>query len=568
MIVRPSVDHPHPRPQAKRERIFSLNGLWDYAITKNETPPTQYQGSILVPYSPESEASGVKRHLKADEFLHYRLRFSLPAGFLHERLLLHVDACDQLCTVWFNGEQVIRHEGGYLPFVAEIIPKESENELRLLVTDDASSDVYARGKQSYKRGGIWYTAISGIWQSVWLESVPKDYIQSFRITPDFEQKAFFIEAERTSTLPFRAELYDGESLLSKGEGDSVLLDASACKPWSPDRPELYRLILSFGEDRIESYAAMRSFSTIERDGKPLLALNGDPLFQNGLLDQGYWKEGIYTPPSAKALYKELVSVKRLGFNMLRKHAKIEPMLYYHYCDCLGILVWQDIVNGGGAYPLRRIYLGPFVNLHLNDKNYRSMRRSEQSRKQYLLELEETISHLYNVPSLCLWTPFNEGWGQFDAADVAKRVKLLDPTRLVDHASGWQDKGEGDVNSRHVYFRFRTLKGDRKRALALTEYGGYSYGVREHTFTEKKFGYKGYSSKTDLQRAYRKLVEKQVLPYLKEGLCAAVYTQLTDVEEEINGLFTFDRMLKFDESFLQEVNRGLFETFEELYPKKS
>ena len=564
MIVRPNPSHPHPRPQARRESVFSLNGLWDYAITKDAAPPKAYDGRILVPYSPESEASGVKRQLKADEYFHYRLRFSLPSHFSYERLLLHIDACDQICTVFFNGVEVMRHEGGYLPFVAEITPLEGENEITLLVTDNASSDVYARGKQKYERGGIWYTAISGIWQSVWLEGVPKDYIQSFRITPDFAKKTFLVEAERTSPLPLTAKLYDGELLLSEGEGDTVLLDASACKPWSPDEPELYRLVLSCGKDEIESYAAMRSYSLVEKKGKKLLALNGVPIFQNGLLDQGYWKEGIYTPPSAKALLDELAAVKKLGFNMLRKHAKIEPMLYYHYCDCLGILVWQDMVNGGGAYPLRRIYLGPFVNLHLNDRNYRSMRRSEASRKQYMRELEETTSHLYNAPCICLWTPFNEGWGQFDAALVAKKVRSLDPTRLIDHASGWQDKGEGDLNSRHVYFRVRPLKGDKKRALALTEYGGYSYALKGHTFAEKKFGYKGYSSKEDLQKAYRTLLVRQVFPFLKEGLCATVYTQLTDVEEEINGLFTYDRLLKFDEKFLREINGELYEKFEEEY----
>jgi hypothetical protein len=283
------------------------------------------------------------------------------------------------------------------------------------------------------------------------------------------------------------------------------------------------------------------------------------------LDQGYWVDGLYTPPSNKAMYDEILAVKNLGFNMLRKHIKVEPMLWYYYCDVLGILVWQDMINGGGSYPSIRIMLAPFINLRLDDKNYKKMKRNDKSRKQYYFEAEEMMSQLNNVTSLCLYTPFNECWGQFDAVNVTNHLKNIDSTRLYDHASGWQDKYAGDLCSKHIYFRKVKMKNDSKRILALTEFGGYSYPVDGHVFSSKKFGYKIFNDKDKLQKRYADLYKNEIIPLIKnEGLCATVYTQLTDVEDEINGLFTYDRLLKFDADFLINLNNLVYKSFNEIF----
>jgi len=346
-----------------------------------------------------------------------------------------------------------------------------------------------------------------------------------------------------------------------------VLDASKCKAWSPENPELYNIELTFGVDRVTTYFGLRKFSTVDTNGKKYFELNGKPYFHNGLLDQGYWHEGLYTPPSNKAMFDEIKNVKDLGFNMLRKHIKVEPMLWYYYCDVLGVLVWQDMINGGGKYSQFRIMLAPFINLHIDDKNYKKMKRSEASKAQYMFEAKEMMAQLFNCVSLCLWTPFNEAWGQFDALDVWKELKKIDDTRPFDHASGWQDKGGGDVNSRHIYFRKARMKNDGKRVLALTEFGGYSYVKDGHVFTDKKFGYKTYKTEQDLTKAYTKLYYNEIIPAIKKvGLGATVYTQLTDVEDEINGLFTYDRVQKINADTLREINRDVYKAFDESITK--
>lgn len=554
----------HPRPQMRRESFFSLNGRWEYAITEDKEPPERYQGEILVPYSPESAASGAGRQLKAGEYLHYRRSFDVPKGFDRGRVFCHFGACDQECEVFLNGVFLGGHAGGYTPFSFELFPlRQRGNELRVRVRDDAASDRFGRGKQSYRPGGIWYTATSGLWQTVWLESTPLSYIRSFRFYPDAKAGKLTVKVLSSDRGETKITVLDGDMPICEGRGEgSVELDVSACRRWTPDAPELYRVVLAFGEDRVESYFGLRDFSLAERDGRRYFALNGEPIFQSGLLDQGYWPEGVYTPPSNRAMYEEIAAVKALGFNMLRKHIKLEPALWYYYCDCLGVLVWQDLVNGGAPYKKHRIYLAPFVDLHIDDTNYRGMGRNEASRAQYLREAEETIDALFNCVSLCLWTPFNEAWGQFDAVRVCERLRAIDPTRLYDHASGWQDKGGGDVCSRHVYFRKVRLKNDKRRALALTEFGGYSFALAGHVFREKRFGYRGFHKREDYVRAWRKLYEEEILPAVeREGLCAAVYTQLSDVEEEINGIFTADRVLKGDGEEMRRVNEALRRAFE-------
>lgn len=559
----------YPRPQFKRNSYFNLNGVWQYAITQTPTFPQRFQGEILVPYSPESKKSGVERQLRADEYLHYLKTFTLPENFNKGRVLLNVGACDQITKVYLNGIKVGENEGGYLPFTVDLTDalNDGENALAFTVTDDASSEIYGRGKQSYNRGGIWYTAVSGIWQTVWLESVAENYIKNCKLTPDYYSKTLKIAvncAKEVTVKVFDGPAGSNSSVIAQGvtnEGE-ITLDVSACKPWTTDDPQLYPITLSTEDDFVETYFGLRSFSVEQRRVGKVFATNGTPQFHNGLLDQGYWLEGIYTPPSNKAMYDEIKAVKDLGFNMLRKHIKTEPLLWYHYCNILGVLVWQDFINGGGAYSKFRINVCPFINLHINDRNYKRMKRANfLSRQWFLTEGERLQDLLYNSVSVCLYTPFNEAWGQFDAVETVNYFKRRDGTRFYDHASGWQDKGGGDVKSRHIYFRKAKMRGDGKRVLALTEFGGYSFAVSGHVFSPKAFGYKSFKDVQKLNSAYKNLYEKQIYPAVKRcGLSAVVYTQLTDVEEEINGIFTFDRILKLDAKLLRQINSGLYEVF--------
>ena len=562
----------YPRPQFMRDSYLSLNGEWDYCIKKDKELPTNYDGKILVPYSPESQLSGVNRQLQADEFLFYRRAFILPENFNKEKVLLNVGACDQIANVFINGKLVGEHKGGYLSFSFDISDylTENENEIIFIVTDDASSDVYGRGKQKYKRGGIWYTATSGIWQSVWLENVPTNYLSSVKLLPEFDTKKLFVTPISLSDGEVYVEILDGNNLITSKYCKTNVktdIDVSKCKEWSTESPELYRVVMTFGDDVVESYFGLRKFSSIVIDNKKYFALNNKPIFHNGLLDQGYWHDGIYTPKSNKAMYNEIKNIKDLGFNMLRKHIKVEPMLWYYYCDILGVLVWQDMINGGGEYPFYRIALCPFFNLKLDDTNYKKMRRSEASREWYYTEAIGLIEQLYNCVSICLWTPFNEAWGQFDAYETWKKLVKIDDSRLYDHASGWQDQGGGDLNSRHIYFRKIKMKNDYRRILALTEFGGYSYALDGHVFTKKKFGYKGYKNAIDLQNAYDKLYKTEIFPAIEnDGLSATVYTQVSDVEDEINGLYTYDRILKFDGDKLKQINAELYDIFNKTISK--
>ncbi len=556
----------YPRPQFKRESYLPLNGLWDYAITRASEAPFNFDGQILVPYSPETELSTVNRTVKKGDFLHYRRAFILEKPFLKDRVLINFGACDQTCKVYINELFIGEHLGGYNAFTFDITSaiKQGENEIRLVVTDDCTSDVYGRGKQHPSPKMLWYKQTSGLWQSVWLESVNENYVKKLKFTPDYDSKALKILAisslGKDITLELQTETKPIKQILKSGV--EAVIDVSSCKEWSPDSPELYPFTLKSGKDRVESYFGLRKFSKAMFNGKLLFTLNDKPFFYNGILDQGYF-DGGYTPRSNFEFYSEIKKVKELGFNMLRKHIKVEPMLWYYYCDILGVTVWQDMINGGKPYSPLRIAIFPFVKLNLDDNNYKLMGRDNPlSRKQYYFEAEEMLENLYNVVSLALYSPFNEGWGQFDSVKATEHFKELDGSRLYDHASGWLDKGAGDVNSKHVYFRKCALKNDKKRVLALTEFGGYSFPLENHTFTSKKFGYKMFKNKTDFTKAYKNLYFSEVFALIEnEGLSATVYTQLTDVEEEINGLFTFDRVLKIDEAELVNINNELYKIFD-------
>ena len=561
----------YPRPAFRRESYLSLNGEWDYAIRSEETIPDHYDGKILVPYPPEAPASGVGHVLTPDETLIYRRRFTLPEGFFRGRLLLQLGAVDQIARVLLNGREVGGHAGGYTPFTVDLTDAlaDGENELLILVRDDASSPIFGRGKQRYRHGGIWYTPVSGIWQSVWLESTPRAALTSLRLLPSAEEMTLSVTPYATEEGEVTVEAFDGEERIAAATvraGETLVLDASCCRLWSVASPELYRLRLTFGEDTVESYFGIRSYGKIEVNGKQYFAENGKPIFYNGLLDQGYWPNGLYTPPSMRELYLELSRVRSLGFTMLRKHCKIEPALYYYYCDMLGIAVWQDMLNGGERERGYRLVLAPFLNLHLKDGNYRKMGRGDPaSRAQYRREAEELQDALYNTVSLVLYTPFNEGWGQFDAVAETEHLRRRDPSRLYDHASGWQDMGGGDLRSRHIYFRPARPKNDGRRILALTEFGGYSYAMPGHSFAKRSFGYRSFGSAERLLMAYARLYRREVIPaILSEGLSATVYTQLTDIEDEINGLFTYDRIPKLDADTVRTLNAEVEAAFRSLF----
>ena len=532
----------YPRPQLRRDSYLNLNGRWDCAFTQSEDEPERFDTTILVPFSPESELSGVRRTLAPGEYLWYRRRVALPEGFRKSRLLLHFGAVDQIAEVFVNGVSVRRHIGGYTPFSADITDAAGDGEFTLTVRvqDFTEKLPLARGKQSLRPGGIWYTAQSGIWQTVWLESVPETYIKGLRLIPRFDEDALEVWAAGEGEC--RAVI-DGTQKHVFTAGEPAVLPVGKLSPWTPEEPSLHDITLTLGEDRVESYFAMRKF-TAERapDGEMRLFLNGKPYFHNGLLDQGYWPDGLMTAPSDEALIFDIQTAKSMGFNTLRKHMKLESLRWYYHCDRLGMIVWQDMPSGGGKYSPAVISLPLVTGHHMRDCRYRALARSDGAgRRQFVSELRSMVNALYNCPCIAMWVPFNEGWGQFDALEVCAMLKRLDPTRLVDHASGWHDQGGGDVCSRHVYFKkYRHRPDGDGRAVVLSEYGGYNFRIEGHSMSSRSFGYRRFDSANGYRFALRSLFRGEIADARAEGLAAAIYTQLSDVETETNGLVTYDR----------------------------
>lgn len=542
----------YPRPQFVRNSYINLNGCWKCEFSKSSELPSNFKTDITVPFSPETPLSGVGRVLEPTEYLHYEKRFDIPSNFNKGRVFIHFGAVDQIADVYLNGVHIGSHSGGYTPFSFEITDniKDGENRLNVTVRDFSDTKQYSRGKQKFNRGGIWYSPQSGIWQTVWLESTPKEYLHSVKITPDFdnEQVRFDFEADAEVLV----SVYDGDMLIA--ETAEKVVRIPNFKPWSPESPFLYNVVFSCGKDRVRSYFGMRKFSVgKDENGKPRLFLNNKPYFHNGLLDQGYYPDGFLTPPSNEAMEYDVKTVKKMGFNMLRKHIKIEPLLWYHYCDVNGILVWQDMVNGGGKYGLEVSVL-PFIGVNLDDTNYKTFKRTDASQREiYYKELREMLDALYNCPCIAVWVPFNEGWGQFDSAKAYKFIKEFDKTRVVDSTSGWHDRGVTDVISKHIYFTPIKVKAGAK-PYVLSEFGGFSHRVNGHTFNNKMFGYKIYNSPESLAKAYKKTFEKVIIPQISKGLSATVYTQLTDVEDELNGLLTYDRkVVKIPVDILKKIN---------------
>ena len=578
----------YPRPAMRRDSCEILNGPWQYAITQTAEYPAAWQGSILVPYSPEAPASGVGRTLQPGQWLHYHRLFAPPAGE-GGRVLLHFGAVDYACAVQVNGHLAGGHRGGYWPFtldITDLLNGTGRNSLWVAVQDPTGHGTQARGKQTLKPGGMFYPAQSGIWQTVWLERVPDNYIQTLTVTPDYDARTVTVRvhtAKPGGAVNLWAMVRAGGVTIAEDWGsDEADQDGEVTLnipeehffPWSPDTPFLYDLTVGTnqgeeaGFDTVHSYFALRKWSCApDAHGVLRFCLNDKPILLNGLLDQGYWPEGLYTPPSDAAVERELSEVKALGFNLLRKHAKIEPQRWYYHCDRLGLIVWQDIVNGGSAYNLWFVtyltnVLQPLLRRFPDGKAAYSLlsRAKPAGREEYAHELADTVQALRCHPCIACWVPFNEGWGQFDAGKAVQAIRTLDGTRLVDEASGWFDQGGGDVHSLHNYFYPLRIR-PQKRTVALSEYGGIAWPMPGHEPPRKTYGYGTAKDRQELTARYKKLQLKTVLPQLEKGLSALVYTQLTDVEDEVNGLFTYDRAaVKPDANAVRSVNAALAAEF--------
>ncbi len=548
----------YPRPQMTRERWQNLNGLWDFAIRpKDETRPSTFEGQILVPFAVESALSGVMRTVGPDNRLWYRRSFDLPSGWKNQRILLHFGAVDWETTVWVNGQHVGEHLGGYDPFSLDItaaLRKESPQEVVVAVWDPSDAGFQARGKQVRKPESIWYTPVTGIWQTVWLEPVPLTSIARIKITPNVDSGVVTVSADLRGVDAdgIRVTATDGKARAAEAAGPlntPVQLRFQNPKLWFPDSPFLYDMKVALTRngktvDEVKSYCALRK-SSLGKDSEGItrLMFNNKPLFQFGPLDQGFWPDGIYTAPTDEALRYDIEMTKKLGFNMARKHVKVEPARWYYWCDKLGLLVWQDMPSGDR-------YIG------VRDPD---ITRVAQSARQFELEWQRIIDANYNSPSIVMWVPFNEGWGQYDTARIASWTKSYDPTRLVNSASGWTDRGVGDVHDIHVYPGPGSPQPEEKRAAVLGEYGGLGLPVRSHTWQdEKNWGYRSFTTPEALTAAYLDL-NARLRPLIKSpGLSAAIYTQTTDVEIEINGLMTYDRaVVKMPLERIAKANRRMY-----------
>ena len=577
----------YPRPQFMRENYTNLNGYWDHCFTRSGRKPDAWEGRILVPFSPESVLSGVGRQLQPDERLWLRRRFEIGPEITDSCYLLHFGAVDQSCAVYVNGRKAAEHIGGYTPFSCDIssLVRKGENILTVCVVDKSDTSWHARGKQKLERGGMYYTATSGIWQSVWMERVPHLHIKEMdcRPLPDEQAAVFRVRTSAGADNDARPDtgMYSGSAevkitvfepgIYAENEfpaseafkenalpvlqtvnaqaGSEIRVTISEPKMWSPESPWLYYVLAECGKDRVLSYFGMRTV-TVEKDestGIPCMMLNHEKVFMRGVLDQGYWSDGLMTAPSDDALIFDIAEMKKTGFNMARKHAKVEAERWYYHCDRMGLFVWQDMVNGGTSYNDWYVTWAATVlnsmRIPAQDNSRRLLsRQDEEGRLEFEHDCEETIRALKAHPCIVVWVLFNEGWGQFDTVRLTGRLKELDPTRLVDSASGWFDQKCGDFLSIHHYFGPFPWRKDRERAAVISEFGGYVLRVPDHFSSDRIYGYKTFESREELEEGVCKLIEKRE-KYREKGLCAWVYTQWSDIEDEENGIFTYDREVR-------------------------
>ena len=555
--VSPENAHPeYPRPQMVRQDWLNLNGLWDFAITSKDAMRATFQTQILVPFPVESALSGVMHPVSENDRIWYRRTFEVPHKWKGRRVLLHFGAVDYEAKVWVNGKEIGQHRGGYDAFsfdITDALNASGPNELIVTAWDPTDAGTQPRGKQVRKPNGIWYTSTSGIWQTVWLEPVNAAYITGLKITPDVDNSAVTVHPITTPTLgvcTVEMAIRDGRKVVynaSVTAGGQITMPVKKARLWSPEDPHLYSLVMSLklGNrtiDKVESYFGMRKTSLgKDEKGFTRLMLNNKPYFQFGPLDQGFWPDGIYTAPTDEALRYDIQMTKKLGFNLARKHVKIEPDRWYYWCDKLGLLVWQDMPSGDK-------YIGPKAP---------DITRTPESAKEYEQELTALVRGRGNHPCIVMWVPYNEGWGQWDTARIVTMIKKLDPTRLVDNTSGWSDRGVGDVNDLHKYPGPGSPEPEANRAVVLGEFGGLGLPVRGHTWqSEKNWGYRSFTDAEALTAAYVDLAAK-LFPLIDEkGLSAAVYTQTTDVEVEVNGLMTYDReLVKMNMEKVAAANHG-------------
>ncbi len=546
----------YPRPMMVREDWLNLNGLWDYAIQKRTADaPASYEGEILVPFAVESALSGVGQEVGAENRLWYRRSFEVPEDWSGQRVLLHFGAVDWEANVWVNGHPVGRHQGGYTPFSFDItsaLYDGGSQEIIVSAWDPSDAGFQARGKQVANPHAIWYTPVTGIWQTVWLEPVPQTSIHDVKITPDVDNSQVRLEvatvgAQRDVEIVATAK-GNGFEREIRSTDNTLIIPVDEPRLWSPDEPFLYDLEVRLVQDNqtidaVESYFGMRKIE-VRKDGQGInrLYLNNELLFQYGPLDQGWWPDGLYTAPTDEALRYDVEVTKQLGFNMLRKHVKVEPQRLYYWSDKLGVLVWQDMPNGDG---------------HIHG-DMPDLDRDPQSAVQFEYEYRQLIESSYNHPSIVMWVPFNEGWGQYDTERIVDWTKELDPTRLVNNASGWTDRGVGDVHDIHSYPGPAIAPMEEDRAVVLGEFGGLGLPISGHTWQEEEnWGYRSYETVEDLTAAYTNLIYR-LRPLIGQGLAAAVYTQTTDVEIEVNGLMTYDRkIIKMDMDEIAALNNTVY-----------
>ncbi len=547
----------YPRPTLVRDSYINLNGTWDFSVCKKDEKPS-FDQKILVPFSPESILSGVGKHFPDGTELHYRKSFTIPEGFKKDRVILHIGAVDQYSTVFLNDAEVGFHIGGYDSFSFDITDflKCGENTLHIRAVDNLNTSRLPYGKQKEKRGGMWYTPVSGIWQTVWMESVPEKHIKFVEITTNKNNVSIYLNDSLNGVAFIKTPTGENKCEINDGVGN-IEIDAPIF--WSPENPYLYYVTVKTDADKIETYFAFRTLEILEFDGIKRLCLNGKPYFFHGLLDQGYWSDGIFTPASYKCFENDIKTAKSLGFNMLRKHIKTEPERFYYDCDRLGMVVFQDMINNGNYSFIRDTAL---PTIGIKKRNDKKLHKDSATRRAFTDCTERIIKSLKKHPSICLWTIFNEGWGQFEGNIMFGFVKSLDDTRFVDTASGWYECSESDVDSIHTYFKKYVHKQAQKPVI-LSEFGGYSYKIENHSFnTKKTYGYGKFKSADDFTKAVENLYYNEIIPSVEMGLCASVYTQLSDVEDETNGIMTYDRkILKLSKETMLPIKNTIYEKIE-------